>query len=174
MAWIALAGLLLNAFGRIAWADPVAALALSRPSSKRPLTVLVSPVSRLSSFLDLQPAAILFVSDPERAEEADADLIQRLYNLTPAEANVTMNLIAGKNVQESADALAVEPNTVRIHLKKVFEKISARRQAELVRMVMQSPALVRKKNSRHTHLGNDRRFQAIKNSEVVFQSNTER
>jgi DNA-binding CsgD family transcriptional regulator len=45
-------------------------------------------------------------------------------------------------VKEIADRTTVRENTVRMHLKKVFDKTGTKRQAELVKIVLSGPAVL--------------------------------
>jgi DNA-binding CsgD family transcriptional regulator/PAS domain-containing protein len=120
------------------------AITLSRPSLKRPLNVLVTPLAPHDSLAaHKRAAAILFVRDPEACGDADQGVLQRFYGLTAAEAALAMLLIAGHNLASAADGLGVTMNTARTHLKRIFEKTGTKRQAELVGLVLRSPAQVR-------------------------------
>jgi DNA-binding CsgD family transcriptional regulator/PAS domain-containing protein len=118
-------------------------VSLSRPSSSRPLSVLVAPLPGGRLVDEGWPAAIVFVSDPEQEATAPADLLARLYGLTRAEAALAALLLQGREPAEAADELGVTMNTVRTHLKRVFDKTGARRQAELVRLLLRGPAGLR-------------------------------
>ncbi|MGX5829985.1 LuxR C-terminal-related transcriptional regulator [Mesorhizobium sp. 43Arga] len=61
-------------------------------------------------------------------------LVTALFGLTPAEARVFEQIVAGRTVAEASDALNVEHSTVRTHLLRLFEKTGVRRQTELVRL----------------------------------------
>jgi DNA-binding CsgD family transcriptional regulator len=84
----------------------------------------------------------VFVSDPE-TQITQAEVLRTLYGLTPAEAAVASLLAEGKSVKEIADHTTVRENTVRMHLKKVFDKTGTKRQAELVKIVLSGPAVLR-------------------------------
>ena len=59
----------------------------------------------------------------------------RLFGLTPAEARLAFVMAAGANAKEAARLLRVSPNTVRTHVKRIFEKTGARRQSDLPRLL---------------------------------------
>jgi DNA-binding CsgD family transcriptional regulator len=112
---------------------------ISRPSGRRSYIALVSPLTiGRSRIEDRQPAIVVFVSDPERTPELPLDRLSRLYGLTPAEAQLTQQLASGLDLREIAAASNRAMNTVRAQLKQVFHKTGARRQAELVRLVLQA------------------------------------
>ena len=68
----------------------------------------------------------------------------RLYNLTPAEARLTLALLEGKGLEWAAEQISLSVNTARTHLKRIFEKTRTHRQAELVRLILRGPAVRRR------------------------------
>jgi len=116
------------------------ALRLSRPSGRRPLEVLVVPLSsRQRETEGPPPVAALFITDPEVEPRTAEDLLQQLYGLTPAEARLAVALLVGLSVDEAADRFTVTAATVRTQLRSVFAKTDTRRQSELVRTLLRSP-----------------------------------
>ena len=120
---------------------PGGALALSRPSGRLPLSVLVAPCrsETLAHGRD-RPACVVFVSDPMLEVATPADLLRHLYGLTRAEARLAALLLQGQDLPEAGAELGVSLHTVRAHLKAVLAKTGAGRQAELVRILLSSPA----------------------------------
>jgi DNA-binding CsgD family transcriptional regulator len=111
-------------------------MALSRPVPRRPLNVLVAPLTIESTwFATGRSAAIVFVADPDNAPRTIQDQLRQLYRLTPAEAAVAMAIARGAGLQSVADELKISLTTARTHLQHVFEKTETRRQAELVRVI---------------------------------------
>jgi DNA-binding CsgD family transcriptional regulator len=116
-------------------------LAISRPSLRRPLSVLVSPLARPESiFKEPRAAAALFIADPEGQVETGASILERLHGLTPAEAKLAGCLMHGDSLAEASNALEITIGTARTHLKHVFEKTRTGRQGELVRLLLMSVA----------------------------------
>jgi DNA-binding CsgD family transcriptional regulator len=124
-----------------------AVLAVSRPSGKRPLTVLVRSVrDRSSKGAPMAPAALLFILDPEiNVAAAESDL-HELYGLTSSEARLANLLMEGKTLNECCDRLGIRRSTGRTHLQHLFEKVGAQRQSELVFLLLKSIGLVRATN----------------------------
>lgn len=115
------------------------AMLISRPSGRRPYMLLVTPLRAGNGRLDdRQPAVAVFVSDPERMPELPAIRLSRLYALTQAEAQLTLQLAGGHDLREIAAAMGKTMNTVRTQLKQVFQKTGVKRQAQLVRLVLQT------------------------------------
>jgi DNA-binding CsgD family transcriptional regulator len=63
------------------------------------------------------------------------ELVQALFDLTPAEARVARSLTAGGTLDEIAAAGDVSRNTVRTQLRGALEKTGCRRQSELVALL---------------------------------------
>ncbi len=124
--------------------SPGGAISLSRPSSKRPLSVLVTPACPNSHLFPVADAsAVVFVSDPESMAESSAEILARLYSLTPAESAVASLLMQGKSTEEAAETLGISKNAVRFHIKHLFGKTGTRRQGELIRLLLTGPAQIR-------------------------------
>jgi DNA-binding CsgD family transcriptional regulator/PAS domain-containing protein len=115
------------------------AILAARPSGKSPLQILVTPSVREDIFFGTRGTALVFVSDPE-TQRTQTDVLRTLYGLTPAETIVASLLAEGKSVKEIADRTTVRENTVRMHLKKIFDKTGTKRQAALVTIVLSGPA----------------------------------
>lgn len=87
------------------------------------------------------PAA-LFVYEPAGAGLAPADLLERIYGLTPAESRVVGRILVGRTLEESARDLGIGRETARTHLKRIFRKVGTTRQTDLVRLLLTGPARV--------------------------------
>lgn len=123
---------------------PGGALALSRPSGKRPLEILITPACQNRMLVpERNVSAIVFVNDPDEAEESDTVLLRHLYGLSRAEADVAALLLQGKEIKEVTDKLHISRNTAKTHLSRLFEKTGTRRQAELLRLLLRGPASLR-------------------------------
>ena len=119
-------------------------LSLSRPSGKRPLSVLIRSLSQDRDASSSEwPVAVVFVSDPDQRLDVDPAAVKDLYGLTPAEAAVASLVGVGRPVLEAASRLGVQINTVRMQLKQVYAKTGARRQSALVHLIMTGPAHLR-------------------------------
>lgn len=122
---------------------PAEALTLARRNGVSGYPVVISALWGNPQKLGLghldRPLAALFVTDPDRPQEAPAELLQRLFGLTAAEAAVAERLTAGQSLRAVAEALGVSHHTARTHLKRIFNKTDTRRQAELVKKIMDTP-----------------------------------
>jgi DNA-binding CsgD family transcriptional regulator len=114
-------------------------LAISRGSGRKPYTIQVVPLrSRDTNFLN-RPAGRIGADrgDAERAAHIPPEGLQKLFDLTPAEAEVAIRILRGHGLQYVADELRVTLSTARAHLQRVFEKTGTHRQPELVRMLIE-------------------------------------
>lgn len=113
-------------------------IAISRGSGRKPYSVTVMPVrSRHAIFFQVPAETLVLIVDPERAAHLPPEDLQKLYDLTPAEAEVAIRVLRGHGLQYVADELHVTLSTVRVHLQRVFEKTGTNRQAELVRLLIE-------------------------------------
>lgn len=119
--------------------DAGGALALARPSGRRPLSALVSPLRRVGFGLEGgEVSAIVFVSDPECETAPSVDVLRTLYGLTAAEARLAAALAGGAALKDYADEAAITLNTARWTLKQVFAKTETKSQADLIRLLLKS------------------------------------
>jgi DNA-binding CsgD family transcriptional regulator len=88
-------------------------------------------------FLASSAIGMLVGRPPRNSVIFDQELAIALFGLTIREAHVVGQLCEGRSIVEIAARLGVVPETVRFHLKSIFEKTGARRQAELVGLLGQ-------------------------------------
>jgi DNA-binding CsgD family transcriptional regulator len=112
-------------------------LSVTRPSGRRSYPMMVGPLLAPPPGTSLREAvAIVFVADPEGSQISTAEVLEGLYDLTPAEADLLRLLAEGRSLEEVAEQRGVTMNTARSQLKQVFAKTDTRRQGELVRLVL--------------------------------------
>jgi DNA-binding CsgD family transcriptional regulator len=80
-------------------------------------------------------AAALFVHKAALATPAPPEVIAKTYHLTPTELRVLLAVVEVGGAPEVAEALGIGETTVRFHLRRLFEKTGAKRQADLVKLV---------------------------------------
>ena len=119
------------------------AMAVERPSGRPAFRCLLSRLWRdvgdgLPNLL-ASPRIACYVTDPDRALEAPAELLQRLFGLTPGEARLVEAIVSGSSLAEAAESLGIRESTARDRLKGVFRKTATGSQTELVRTVLTSP-----------------------------------
>jgi DNA-binding CsgD family transcriptional regulator len=99
-----------------------------------PLEVLAVSLEGLE--VDEQSALALFVSDPEQGIGTPPSVLREIYGLSRREADVVEQILLGRSLDTAATALGIHLETVRMHLKQVFQKVGTRRQVDLVRLLL--------------------------------------
>ena len=105
------------------------------------MVVLIAMLTGIADYVALlglfaANAAMIFLGSPKLAHATATNLLRHLYDLTRAEADLTWLLADGLSLEEAAEKRGVTLNTARSQLKRVFTKTGARRQSELVRIVL--------------------------------------
>jgi DNA-binding CsgD family transcriptional regulator/PAS domain-containing protein len=114
-------------------------LFLERPDGAPPLRLLILPLSyKLSDSLwgGEVPAAIFFFDAQEEAATPDVTtLLRQAYGCTETEARVAVLYADGATGKEIAAQLRVKPETIKTHLKKVFQKTRVKNKAEVAKLI---------------------------------------
>jgi DNA-binding CsgD family transcriptional regulator len=96
---------------------------ITRPSGKRPFVVMVTPLLAASPGSQNGDAvASLFIADPETGRVSATQVLQNVYRLTHAEADLVRLLSEGHTLEQAANRRGVTINTARGQLKQVFAK----------------------------------------------------
>lgn len=113
-----------------------------RGGDRAPLRILVAPcggptVQEDSDWLrHMRPTAMLLFTDPERDRLARKDELRRRFGLTSAETDIALEILRGDGREAAAARLGISVTTACTHLAHIFEKTGTRRQAELVRLLL--------------------------------------
>jgi DNA-binding CsgD family transcriptional regulator/PAS domain-containing protein len=86
-----------------------------------------------------RPAIALLIHDSKAYNTIDLRGFARVHGLSPAEARMMNLLLQHTSLPPVAQELGVSIHTVRSQLRAILEKTGARRQAELVRILMSWP-----------------------------------
>lgn len=124
-------------------ADPAcyATFALLRHDHPLPVTVMVRPGPSFGPVTaPLRRTATVILRDPGRRLRLAAPDLEKLFDLSPAEARLAQLLADGLSMEEAALQLGVSRNTVRSQLQAVFAKTGTNRQGDLVRLLLSSAA----------------------------------
>ena len=81
-------------------------------------------------------AALAPIADPGSRTRIDPELVAATLGLTPTESRVAVWLAEGKTVRDTAQAPGRTENTIRWHMKNIFNKHDISRQFELVQLVL--------------------------------------
>ncbi len=122
--------------------DADSAFAVRRPSGKRALTLFVRAVNRKTETPAAhEAAALVMILDAALPVEATELELRQLYGFTSTEAQLANLLMEGMALEDCADELGIRRTTVRMHLRNIFAKTGARRQGELVSLLLKSIGL---------------------------------
>ena len=84
--------------------------------------------------------ALVLIHDPHgSAAPMDAFIVAECFDLTPAEAQVAVQIAGGSSVEKIAERSDISLSTVRTHLQRVMEKTGVARQADLTRLLHALP-----------------------------------
>lgn len=117
------------------------AMSVTRPSGKLSWGLILQRISSDQWTEGKQrPSLAVFVRDTEGRVDPSVRLAQQLFQLTPAETALAIQLANGLSLEEATEALGIKRNTGRAHLRSIFSKTGVRRQTELVRIFLNSVA----------------------------------
>lgn len=117
-------------------------LKIPRPSSRRPLQIMVIPVTGQNEYAGYAGRAVVavFITDPEETATPTEEVLRHLHGLTPTEARVAKAIAEGRRVDQIAESLQLTRDTVRWYIKQALAKAGVATQAQLVRIVLSTPA----------------------------------
>jgi len=133
----------LDSTGKLAAFQPAEAISISRPSGKVSWGIVVQSI-RPNRWTEgkHRPSVALFLRDTDSKTTPPVRLAQELFHLTGAETMLAIQLSNGLSLEEAAVALNIKRNTARAHLRSIFSKVGVRRQTELVRIFLNSVAML--------------------------------
>lgn len=110
---------------------------LNPTRSDTALSVDISPYRITGGALGKpRPCAILIFDDPGPRRRQNADALQKTFGFTPAEAKLALEMLKGDGRAAAAERCGISINTARTQLSSIFEKANVRRQAELIKVLM--------------------------------------
>jgi DNA-binding CsgD family transcriptional regulator len=94
----------------------------------------LSSGTRRSAGVSYAAAAALFVQKAALATRSPPEAIAKIYRLTAMEVRVLLAIVEVGGAPEVAETLGIGEGTVKTHLKRLYAKTGARRQADLVKL----------------------------------------
>jgi DNA-binding CsgD family transcriptional regulator len=113
----------------------VSSVPIAASEDRLPMILHVIPLRGTAHDFFSQANALLVVTPVDRAAVPTAEVLQGLFDLTPAEARVARGIGEAQSVEALAAALGVSRHTVRVQLKAVLAKTGLNRQAELANLL---------------------------------------
>lgn len=124
--------------------DCVRWLCLENSQTGEPHNLIVIPQGDMGQ----ARSVVLLSTDGQLSSDLNAEILQGMFGLTPAEASITLAITRGEKLEDAAKSSGITVSSARTYLKRVFSKTGASRQADLVQLVLTSPAaLIKKKAS---------------------------
>ena len=121
---------------------------VNRPSGETPYWVTWMPATDTRSILTShfsglpQPAVLVFVTDSARRWTVSIDTLKEHFGLTDREACIVAALVSGETTEEIGRSHEISINTIKTHLKRIFDKTGTASQIALVRLVLRAHAVV--------------------------------
>lgn len=107
-----------------------------------PMVAHVMPVRKQANDIFSNGMALLIITPVDKRVVPAAEVLQGLFDLTPAEARVARGIAEGKSIAELALQSGLSRETIRSQLAAVLAKTGLNRQAELVSLLSGSPSIV--------------------------------
>jgi DNA-binding CsgD family transcriptional regulator len=116
--------------------DSTRAVTLSVPGGNHPAVVSVHAAGSVfdAGSGDVTELVLVTARNPGLAHDVQTCSFVKQFGLSPAQARVGVMIITGHSLVETARRLHVSDNTVRSHLKQIFQKSETHGQMELVHL----------------------------------------
>ena len=95
----------------------------------------VVPIRLSARDIFVRCAAVLVLTPVALPQAPPVELVQSLFDFTPAEARVARDLAAGKTVDDIAADGGTSATTIRTQVRGVLEKTGCHRQADIVALL---------------------------------------
>jgi DNA-binding CsgD family transcriptional regulator len=105
---------------------------LPATEERPPMVAHLVPIRGVAQDVFSNAMALLVLTPVRHGTVVAAEVIQGLFDLTPAEARVAHGIAAGRTAEELARSLGISVETVRKHIAAVLAKTGLPRQAALV------------------------------------------
>jgi DNA-binding CsgD family transcriptional regulator len=117
-------------------AETTRAVTLSVPGGRHPAIVSIHTAGRAfdADTGEVSELVLVTARNPTLDHDLRTCTFVRQFGLSPAQARVGVMIISGHSLAETARKLHVSDNTVRSHLKQVFQKTNTHGQMELVHL----------------------------------------
>jgi len=110
--------------------DALSAVRLSR-AGKRPLIVRFERFGTQLADVFSHSCAMALIEDPDEEMRLKPETLMALFNLTPAETRISLLVASGMSAVDIASQQGTGYETVRSHIRSIFQKTGTGRQSEL-------------------------------------------
>lgn len=115
--------------------EAVGSVAVPAQGVRPPMVVHVLPVCGAAHDVFQRGEAIVVVTRVEQRAVPGAEVLQGLFDLTPAEATIARLIGNGAVVADIAAARHISPLTVRAHVRAILAKTGTERQSDLIALL---------------------------------------
>lgn len=132
----------------------VSSLRVDEEDGTLAISLLITPDPYPSARYDRQSenCAAIFINSAAAKKKLAESALQALFDLTPAEARLTALLASGVSLNQAAEQSYISKNTAKVQLKSIFFKTGVSRQAELIKLILTSPAVFNPTETAPEHL----------------------
>jgi DNA-binding CsgD family transcriptional regulator len=102
------------------------------------IEMLLAPVGRQGGGTAGTPVMIAYLQGDTQSESDRYEQIAELFGLLPSEARLALALSRGLTIAEAAESLGITVETARNYSKKIYAKMGARGQNDLIRYILTS------------------------------------
>lgn len=116
--------------------DTTRAVTLSAPGGQHPAVVSIHVAGKVFSAErgEIDDLVLITMRNPRIEHDIHTCSFVKQFRLSPAQARVSVMIITGHSLADTARRLHVSENTARSHLKQVFQKTNTHGQMELVHL----------------------------------------
>ncbi len=112
------------------------AIRVARPRSRSPIIVSIFPLPKVRrSLAPFEAAALVHLIDPQKRPRDTRALYRQAFGLSDRETELAALIMSGHSPESAAAVLDIAVPTVRLHLRRLFQKTETGRQSELVRLL---------------------------------------
>jgi DNA-binding CsgD family transcriptional regulator len=119
----------------VAFQNGAKSIAVPADESGTALIVHLIPVRRSAHDIFGPAMGVLVVTPLGSSETLSGDLLNGLFDLSPAENRAAQGLLAGKSIDDLATDLGLSRETIRSQVKAVLAKTGTSRQADLIALL---------------------------------------
>ena len=123
----------------------VSSLKIDGEEDEGALSLLITPDPYPSTQFDRQAenCAAIFIGSASTERHISPTALQTLFGLSQAEARLASLLASGVSLSQAAEQSYISKNTAKVQLKSIFTKLGVSRQAELIKVILTSPAVIK-------------------------------
>ncbi len=123
----------------------VSSLRIDGKDDEISLSLLITPDPYPTTQFERQAenCAAIFVGSASTKRHISTTALQSLFGLSQAEARLASLLAGGASLSQVAEQSYISKNTAKVQLKSIFSKLGVSRQAELIKVILTSPAMIK-------------------------------